>query len=93
VHSFPVIHGDLSSANVLLNGDGEPCLSDFGLCTVIGGLGGDVLLDQSEPPRPGAIRWVAPELISGAPDVARLSTLYDIFSFGCIMFQVSRCKQ
>ncbi|KAF9230369.1 kinase-like domain-containing protein [Melanogaster broomeanus] len=42
LHSFPVVHGDLSSeqGNVLVDGNGGACLSDFGLCSVLGGLHG-----------------------------------------------------
>jgi serine/threonine protein kinase len=39
---------------------------------------------------PGAVRWAAPELLSGeGPDPAA-TTQSDMYSFGSIMLQVSR---
>ncbi|KAF9220217.1 kinase-like protein [Gyrodon lividus] len=85
LHSFPVIHGDLTSGNILIDGDGIARLSDFGLCTVVGGLSGGSSLVQTC--RAGAIPWAAPELVL-ALDSVQPSTASDIFSFGCIMLQV-----
>ncbi|KAF9231681.1 quinon protein alcohol dehydrogenase-like superfamily [Melanogaster broomeanus] len=86
LHSFPVVHGDLSSGNVLVDGDGRACLSDFGLCSILGGLyGGSSFV--SSTCRPGAIRWAARELVLH-PDTVKASTASDVFSFGCIMLQI-----
>lgn len=83
VHSFdpPIIHGDLSPSNILVNDAGEACLCDFGLariwehvcnscCTSTGG---------------GQARFMAPELIGGA-ETRSFQT--DIFSTGCIAYEV-----
>ncbi|KAF9233682.1 kinase-like domain-containing protein, partial [Melanogaster broomeanus] len=86
VHSFPVVHGDLSSGNVLVDGDGRAFLSDFGLCSILGGLHGGSSFVRSTC-RPGTIRWAAPELVLN-PDTAQPSTASDVFSFGCIMLQI-----
>ncbi|KAF8836514.1 kinase-like protein [Paxillus ammoniavirescens] len=86
LHTHPVIHGDLTSANILIDDDGKPHLSDFGLCTILGGLQGGSSFIRSSC-RPGAIRWTAPELVS-TPDTMEPSTASDIFSFGCIMLQI-----
>ncbi|KAF9233674.1 kinase-like domain-containing protein, partial [Melanogaster broomeanus] len=91
VHSFPVVHGICRvSGNVLVDDDGRACLSDFGLCSILGGLDGGSSFDRSTC-RPGAIRWAAPELVLN-PDTVKASTASDIFSFGCIMLQVSRSR-
>ncbi|KAF9233683.1 kinase-like domain-containing protein [Melanogaster broomeanus] len=86
LHSFPIVHGDLSSGNVLVDGNGRACLSDFGLCSILGGLHGGSSFVRSTC-RPGAIRWAAPELVLN-PDTVQPSTASDVFSFGCIMLQV-----
>ncbi|KAF9234846.1 kinase-like domain-containing protein [Melanogaster broomeanus] len=72
--------------NVLVDGDGRACLSDFGLCSILGGLHGGSSFVRSTC-RPGAIRWAAPELVLN-PDTEKASTASDVFSFGCIMLQI-----
>ncbi|KAF8835872.1 kinase-like protein [Paxillus ammoniavirescens] len=86
LHSFPVVHGDLSSGNILIDDDGKARLSDFGLCTVVGGLSGGSSFGWATR-RPGAIPWAAPELVL-PPDTVQPCTASDIFSFGCIMLQI-----
>ncbi|KAF9233247.1 kinase-like domain-containing protein, partial [Melanogaster broomeanus] len=86
VHSFPVVHGDPSSGNVLVDVDGRAFLSDFGLCSILGGLHGGSSFVRSSC-NPGTIRWAAPELVLN-PDTVQLSTASDVFSFGCIMLQI-----
>ncbi|KAF9233662.1 kinase-like domain-containing protein, partial [Melanogaster broomeanus] len=86
VHSFPVVHGDLSSGNVLVDGDGRAFLSDFGLCSILGGLQGGSSFVRSTC-RPGTIQYAAPEVVRD-PDTVKASTASDIFSFGCIMLQI-----
>lgn len=87
LHSFPLIHGDLTGSNVLINTEGMACLVDFGLSTVIGGLeGGSSIAPSSH--RPGAIRWTAPELLKD-PEMSYSPTpKSDIYSFGSVMLQV-----
>ncbi|KIJ61124.1 hypothetical protein HYDPIDRAFT_31631 [Hydnomerulius pinastri MD-312] len=87
LHSFPVIHGDLSSGNILIDDRGQPCLTDFGLCTVLGGLYGGSSFLVNSTCRPGTVRWSAPEVVLESPP----SKASDVFSFGCIMLQASRC--
>ncbi|KAG1815675.1 kinase-like domain-containing protein [Suillus subaureus] len=87
LHSFPLIHGDLTGSNVLINTEGMACLVDFGLSTVIGGLeGGSSIAPLSH--RPGAIRWTAPELLED-PEISYSPTpKSDIYSFGSVMLQI-----
>ncbi|KAF8833035.1 kinase-like protein, partial [Paxillus ammoniavirescens] len=87
LHSFPVVHGDLTSGNVLIDGDGKARLCDFGLCAVLGGLSGGSSFALTTC-RPGAIEWAAPELVL-TPESVQPGPANDIFSFGCIMFQVT----
>ncbi|KAF9233675.1 kinase-like domain-containing protein, partial [Melanogaster broomeanus] len=72
--------------NVLVDGDGRAFISDFGLCSILGGLHGGSSFVRSTC-RPGTIRWAAPELVLN-PDTAQPSTASDVFSFGCIMLQI-----
>ncbi|KAF9230317.1 kinase-like domain-containing protein, partial [Melanogaster broomeanus] len=72
--------------NVLVDVDGRAFLSDFGLCSILGGLHGGSSFVRSSC-NPGTIRWAAPELVLN-PDTVQPSTASDVFSFGCIMLQI-----
>ncbi|KAG2071008.1 kinase-like protein [Suillus decipiens] len=84
LHASQVVHGDLSGNNVLINGQGKACLTDFGLSTASGGFQGTSYFGQAG--RHGAIRWVAPEIIVGAGQHSTFDS--DVYSFGSIMLQV-----
>ncbi|TDL16125.1 kinase-like protein [Rickenella mellea] len=57
----PVVHGDLKGSNILINDDGEACLTDFGLARVLQSSG------FTTKTIAGTVRWMAMELV--APDV------------------------
>ncbi|KIJ18506.1 hypothetical protein PAXINDRAFT_109885 [Paxillus involutus ATCC 200175] len=88
LHGQKVIHGDLTSANVLINAVGRALLSDFGLSTIHQEfLGTSYFTDSSR----GHVRWAAPELFDLANyDTPRaiLNEKTDIYSFGSLMLQV-----
>ncbi|KAG1884271.1 kinase-like domain-containing protein [Suillus subluteus] len=96
LHEQGVIHGDLTSTNVLIDQDGNAFLADFGL---------SMALTESDKSyyntySGGAVRWLAPELIcSPEPesipddddsdaDLPKPNSQSDIFSLGCIMLHV-----
>ncbi|KAJ8582693.1 kinase-like protein [Rhizopogon salebrosus TDB-379] len=84
---LPVIHGDLTGTNVLIDSDGMAYLADFGLSgTIKKSTGMTYLMNMTC--HPGAMRWTAPELLSGEESVAPASTQSDLYSFGSIMLQV-----
>ncbi|KAG2158175.1 uncharacterized protein EDB93DRAFT_1198789, partial [Suillus bovinus] len=89
LHSVPVMHGDITGANILIDRGGHARLIDFGLSTITQPLLGQSHLAATSI-RPGAIRYAAPELV--LPDDARELPVVlekaDIYSFGCIMLQV-----
>ncbi|KAG2144219.1 kinase-like domain-containing protein, partial [Suillus clintonianus] len=90
LHSVPVVHGDITGADVLINERGHARLIDFGLSTIVQPLLGQSHLAISSR-HPGAIRYAAPELLSPDEDARELPIPLekaDIYSFGCIMLQV-----
>lgn len=86
VHSVPVVHGDITGANILIDEGGQVKLIDFGLSSVVLPLFGQSHLAATSI-HAGAIRYAAPELLSD--DVGDLLLeKTDIYSFGCVMLQI-----
>ncbi|KAF8557092.1 kinase-like protein [Imleria badia] len=86
LHSIPIFHRDLHTGNVLIDEEHNPRISDFGLACTIGRLqpGLSYLQRLSSTSNAGAVRWAAPERLSGCkPDPSG-----DVYSFGCVMFEV-----
>ncbi len=80
-HSRGIVHRDLKPSNIVLDGDGRPYLTDFGLGKQIGA-GTEI---SSPGIAIGTIAYMAPEQFSGADDPARASAI-DIYAFGCVVF-------
>ncbi|KIJ63503.1 hypothetical protein HYDPIDRAFT_112924, partial [Hydnomerulius pinastri MD-312] len=98
LHSFPIIHGDLTSKNVLIDGSYNARLTDFGLASVIasGEIPEVLAYLQISTQRPGAGRYAAPELFSDSENLdgkMHFTTRSDIYSFGNIMLQVLSGKE
>jgi len=87
LHSFFVIHGDLTGSNVLIDKDGKSYVSDFGMSDIVAEFQGT---SYAMSCMRGSVRWAAPELYRlQEPNVSPpASTHSDIYSFGCVMFQV-----
>ncbi|KAG2073456.1 kinase-like protein, partial [Suillus decipiens] len=84
LHSNSIIHGNLSSNNVLIDNRHIVRLADYGLSSIVSACGE---LFQSH--HCGALRWMAPELINDDQELGNVSSCYsDIYSFGCIMLHV-----
>ncbi|KAG2046361.1 kinase-like protein [Suillus hirtellus] len=82
LHDNDVIHGDLTSGNVLVAADGSPRLADFNISNI---------MVQSNPAfsyHTGAVRWVAPELLD-PPEEQPIQCA----TIGGIMLQVLHAKQ
>jgi hypothetical protein len=77
-HRAGTLHGGIKPANVLMNDDGEPQLSDFGMADAAGG---------DEAARgffTDALVWTAPEVLAGhSPTVAA-----DIYALGATLYAI-----
>jgi serine/threonine protein kinase len=85
LHSHSIIHGNLSSNNVLIDNRHTVRLADYGLSSVVS-MCGELLQSHLC----GALRWTAPELISDDDQELGNESKYhiDIYSFGCIMLHM-----
>jgi serine/threonine-protein kinase len=73
-HERGVLHRDLKPANVMIDGDGDVRITDFGIATV----GGDAGSTAGTP------QYMAPEQLAGKPASIRT----DIYALGLILFEI-----
>jgi Protein kinase domain len=73
-HERGVLHRDLKPANVMLDGDGNVRITDFGIATK----GGDTGTLAGTP------QYMAPELLAGKPASIRS----DLYALGLILFEI-----
>ncbi|KAI5055754.1 hypothetical protein GOP47_0029275 [Adiantum capillus-veneris] len=72
------VHGNIKSANVLLKGEYDACVSDYGL---VGLIGGNMSLGRSGPPSIAAYR--APEV-----DPRKPTQNSDVYSYGVVLLEL-----
>ncbi|KAG6334348.1 hypothetical protein ID866_4739 [Astraeus odoratus] len=71
---FPIYHGDLKGANVLISADGRALLTDFGLSRAVN----SSLKITVANPRGGSLHWIAPENL----DSGEVTAEGDVWAFG-----------
>ncbi|KAJ6486735.1 kinase-like domain-containing protein [Mycena sanguinolenta] len=91
LHSMDVVHGDLRGSNILISDDGNACLSDFGLATIISDPDSTVGMLSSTKNHGGSARWFAPELIEwesfGCERFSR-TTASDVYAYACVCLEL-----
>ena len=78
-HKPPILHRDLKSLNVLLDGAMTAKLADFGWTRVI---------SKVMTSKIGTYQWMAPEVINGQ----KYTEKADVFSFGIILWEIATRK-
>lgn len=77
-HQRGVLHRDLKPGNILLLGDGEAAVSDFGLARITEGRA-DITVDALNI---GSPAYMAPEHLQGTGSIAS-----DVYSLGAVLFE------
>ena len=82
LHQQGIVHRDLKPSNILLDGDGQPYVTDFGLAKVF--------VPGSEMTATGVIAgtpsYMAPEQASGRS--AEVGPAADVYSLGAILYEL-----
>ncbi len=82
LHRLDIVHRDIRPDNVLITGDGQVKIIDFGSARAAGIEDGDFLFQRRE--LPGDLAYSAPELLFGEAG----GPAADIFSLGVIAYQL-----
>ena len=89
-HSIGIVHRDIAPRNILVAGDAETLVVDWGLAIDLAQLDHDseeVTRARGAPTRAGTVPYVAPEVFEESRQHA-LGTRTDIYSLGAVLFLV-----
>jgi serine/threonine-protein kinase len=87
IHAKDILHRDLKPSNVLLDEQGEPLVSDFGLAKI---LDDGLELTRSQQ-RLGTLPYMAPEQISGQN--RKVSVRTDVWALGIVLYQLLMARR
>lgn len=77
-HRHLIVHRDLKPSNVMVNGDGEPKLLDFGIAKLLDGSDGETTVGALTP------AYAAPEQLRGE----EVSTATDVYVLGLLLYRI-----
>src|SRR5262245_2039057 len=91
-HERGVLHRDLKPANVMIDGDGNVRITDFGIATPLASQQsgrqpqfGSPGTEQRSVPVHGTPQYMAPEQLNGQPASVRT----DLYALGLVLFEIS----
>ena len=85
-HTNLVVHRDIKPSNVLVSGDGQVKLLDFGIARLLEEEGGSGTATQLTREGGGALTplFAAPEQVSGGP----VTTATDVYACGVLLYEL-----
>jgi eukaryotic-like serine/threonine-protein kinase len=79
-HGHGIVHRDIKPENILVTGDGDVKVADFGLARAFA----ESTVSQVEGTVTGTVQYLAPEQIQGEPSDPRT----DLYATGVVMFEL-----
>ena len=77
-HKEGFIHRDIKPSNILINSEGKPLITDFGIALTFQNIG--------DPTSRGTLRYMSPEQVANEPQLVDQRT--DIFSIGVVLYEL-----
>jgi len=91
LHSLDIKHGGIHPGNILITWEGDVCLADIGIMTIMTSSGA-ARSSAVTGAKPGCARYMAPELLMfsllGSGEECMPSKESDVYSLGLIAYQV-----
>ncbi|THV01710.1 hypothetical protein K435DRAFT_775967 [Dendrothele bispora CBS 962.96] len=88
LHSYDVVHGDLTGANILIDDEHKARLCDFGLSSIMANFEASNMFSAVS----GAIRWADASLyklrVEAEDEAPKPTTRSDIYSFGSVTLEI-----
>ena len=85
-HAKGVIHRDLKPGNVIVSGEGEPKVLDFGIARATDSNNEQNMLQTNVGQLVGTLYYMSPEQASG--DTLNLDTRSDVYALGVVLFEL-----
>lgn len=94
LHEINIVHRDFKSKNVLLKHDLTPCITDFGVATVLDTLIGSQIDEHKKYLQVGTPRYMAPEILECCLLFTKASfTKVDVYALSLVLWELlSRCR-